>query len=547
MNKLFKQKTQLIINNIIMPDLDINFNIKFDAADAQPVNDVTILNLTPETIRNINIGQTLILNAGYFGNLGSILVGKIKNITASNGTVDRSLKLTVTPDINVILTQNVSKSYAPGTLASYIVKDILNEVDIETGTIKLNSDIVYTNGKVISGAIDFILKQIVSETNSFLFVRCNILYITDSEYEINTGVFLNSDTGLIGSPEIIEINGATGYKIKSLLNPLLTVGSVFFLGSKYLSGLFRVQDGTHNGDFTTVVNCYPTDKVSRYVPILGIDKNDKKGENTPKGKIWTFLINKGFSKASASGVMGNIEQESNYDPTSQNSIGAYGLFQWLGTRRTNLEAYATSQSVAVSDMQLQLEYFYYEITQGDEINCFSAYGGLDAFKSASDPSTAATTFEAAFERSGGSALQSRIDYAVAVFAWNGGGSSANSTPATTSVSGGDGNFKEGAFKCECGCGLDVVPELKNKFNQLWDNVGGGIVITSGARCPYQNALVGGVPDSLHLTGEACDSYIPGGSVDYLADSELNVGLGVIRYYNSGFVHGQMYPRDTVGD
>lgn len=548
MSNLFKREKQLIVNGAIMPDLDIDFSITFNSADEQPVNDVTIMNLTKDTIRPIGNGQTVILNAGYAGNLGNVLAGKIKDTSTASGALDNSLKLMVTPDVSVILTAKVSKSYAPGTLASYIVKDVLSGVDMELGTIKLNRDLIYTDGKVISGTVDAVLKQIVKETNSFLFVRCNILYIVDSVYEIDTGILLNGSTGLIGSPERVDLNGVTGYKITSLLNPMLTVGSVFRLESKYLSGLFRVQDGTHSGDFTTVVNCLPTDEVSRYVPPVKKAAAGS-GENTPKGKIWTFLINKGFSKAATSGIMGNMELESGYDPNAENSSsGAYGLLQWLGDRRTGLEAYATANGCAANDMQLQLDYFYIEVTTGAESDCFPIYTdlpNLDAFKSQTDPEAACILFEQAFERSGGDAMQTRIDYALAVYAWDGGGSTGNSG---SGGSGGDGNFPAGAFQCECGCGLDCVPELKNKMNQLWDNVGGGINITSGARCEYQNSITpGSSSTSLHMSGEACDCYISGGGVDYLADSALNVSLGVIRYYSSGFVHCQTYPNDSVGD
>ena len=77
-----------------------------------------------------------------------------------------------------------------------------------------------------------------------------------------------------------------------------------------------------------------------------------------------------------------------------------------------------------------------------------------------------------------------------------------------------------------------------------------IVITSGFRCPDQNVRDGGVPDSLHLSGDACDLYTPGMSaemVDRIARIAQSVGLGTIRYYSSQFVHVQLYPRDTVGD
>ena len=37
-----------------------------------------------------------------------------------------------------------------------------------------------------------------------------------------------------------------------------------------------------------------------------------------------------------------------------------------------------------------------------------------------------------------------------------------------------------------------------------------VVVTSGFRCPELNEAVGGVPDSLHVTGEGADFYVAGG-------------------------------------
>lgn len=531
-----------------MPDLNLDFNITFNKDDEQPVNDVSIINLTPETIRSIATGQVLILNAGYSDDLGNILSGKISDIETSTDKVDRTLKLMVTPDIGVILTKIVSLTYAPGTLASYIVKDLMNKVGLEVGTIKLASNITYADGKIINGTVDIALKQIVSETNSFMFVRCNIIYIVDSVYEIDTGILLNPSTGLIGSPETIDLNGATGYKIKSLLNPMLTVGSVFRLESRYLSGLFRVENGTHSGDFTTVVNCFPTDEVSRYVPPAKISSLTG-GENTPKGKIWTFLINKGFSKAATAGTMANWQQESNFDPTADEGgeggatgSGGYGIAQWTGGRRETLFAMATARSVDVSDLQFQLEHFYWEITEGDEANSFTIYGGLsgglEEFKGFTDPIAACLTFEESYERAGTPVMGARYEYAQVIFDWDGGEAKGVSSSVTN-------HFSDDAFKCACGCGLDCVQELKDKINQVCENTGQQFIITSAARCEYQNNLDGGVWNSEHLFGRACDGYIQGAGVDYLYNAAQNVKLGTIRYYTKQFVHCQTTPYDDI--
>jgi len=120
------------------------------------------------------------------------------------------------------------------------------------------------------------------------------------------------------------------------------------------------------------------------------------------------------------------------------------------------------------------------------------------------------------------------------------------------------HFAKIEYACDCvpekygfgwcdGYPQEMNQELINKIEQLRVNIGVPITISSGVRCPDCNSYWGGVPDSVHLEGGAADLVCPSLSVDELADAALNVGLGVIRYYSSRFVHVQIYPRDTVGD
>ena len=536
-NQLFKRKKELVINGESITDLDIDFNINFNPGTDPIINDITVYNLTPESTAKIVNGSTVTLNAGYGDMMGNLLIGKVSDYEKSNDGKDTALKLYVTPDMTVALSTVVSLTFEPGAIASDVLNDLFDAAGMQAGLMRLTDNIKYEKGKIINGTVQSAIIEIVKETRSFMFTRCNIVYVVEDVYELDTGYLLRPDTGLIGSPEPTDVAGSPGYKIVTLLNPMLTVGSVFRLESQYVSGLFRVDNGTHTGDFTTTLNCLPTDKVSRYVPPTTTNKGT--ADNTPKGQIWNFLIGKGFSKAATAGVMGNMELESRYDPTAVNpTSGAYGLFQWTDTRQSTLYERAQLFGLSADSIAFQMEYFYWEITEGPENTCFPSYtdlSSLDAFKSLTDPEQATIIFEAAFERSGGSAIGDRIDYALAVYAWDGGG--------TTGGVGG-GFFGPDAFKCKCGCGLDVVQELKNKMEQVVA-ITGDFVITSGARCEYQNNIGGGVSDSLHLTGQACDGYVPGGSVDQLYNAARSVGLGTIRYYTDGFVHSQTYPADII--
>jgi len=51
------------------------------------------------------------------------------------------------------------------------------------------------------------------------------------------------------------------------------------------------------------------------------------------------------------------------------------------------------------------------------------------------------------------------------------------------------------------------------MDPLREYIRGPIIITSGYRCRELNSIVGGVHNSEHLTGNACDFYAPGMSLE----------------------------------
>lgn len=65
-------------------------------------------------------------------------------------------------------------------------------------------------------------------------------------------------------------------------------------------------------------------------------------------------------------------------------------------------------------------------------------------------------------------------------------------------------FKNDDFKCKCGCGLDVVEELKELVDEARDIAGVPFIITSGARCLNHNKSIGSNDTSSHIKGLAVD-------------------------------------------
>lgn len=118
--------------------------------------------------------------------------------------------------------------------------------------------------------------------------------------------------------------------------------------------------------------------------------------------IWNFLIEKGFSNECAAGVMGNVMRESSMNSNLTNkSSGAYGLFQWLGDRKSKLIAYANSKGKPTSDVMTQLEFMWSEIsTKGHyEASLFvKKFGSLENFMKISNVDEATIGWEKTFER-----------------------------------------------------------------------------------------------------------------------------------------------------
>lgn len=73
-------------------------------------------------------------------------------------------------------------------------------------------------------------------------------------------------------------------------------------------------------------------------------------------EVYQRAVGLGATKEVAAAVTANVWQESTFQPSVVNSIGAAGLFQWLNGRRTNMEASAASKGVEWTSVKHQVEF-----------------------------------------------------------------------------------------------------------------------------------------------------------------------------------------------
>ena len=124
--------------------------------------------------------------------------------------------------------------------------------------------------------------------------------------------------------------------------------------------------------------------------------------------VYNYYKAKGFNNNQIAGIMGNIQQESDFDTTATNDgSGAYGIFQWLGSRKTELQKFAQERGTSSDDLLTQLEFSWHEMntTEKKTLNMLNE----NKYSSAR---TIARLFESSYERSGGSAVAKRQNYAA---------------------------------------------------------------------------------------------------------------------------------------
>lgn len=115
-----------------------------------------------------------------------------------------------------------------------------------------------------------------------------------------------------------------------------------------------------------------------------------------------------LSKAGAAGVVGNMMQENSLH-TDFNSGGA-GLCQWIGSRQTDLVNFAKQNGESPTSVKAQVGFMMHELSTS------AGYSGLlNELKTTNNAASAATDFEATYERAGIPENAKRAGYAVSAF------------------------------------------------------------------------------------------------------------------------------------
>ena len=141
-----------------------------------------------------------------------------------------------------------------------------------------------------------------------------------------------------------------------------------------------------------------------------------------------YLMDKGLDTVSIAAIMGNIRQESGFDPACRQGGGGpgRGFFQWEegGSRFAALSTLAASRGVSWEDAACQMDFFWSEAdgvfrtySVMDHVYDTGAHAGLGGYMSFAmwqqirDIDWATESFERVYTRASRPAMERRIEYA----------------------------------------------------------------------------------------------------------------------------------------
>lgn len=280
MTTQFDRKVEVIVEDVKITDLDVEFRVIKTLKKEPNTIDLTIFNLNPDNRDQLAQVKdvTVQLSAGYkgrpapgalgavdaaLGALGSpppsesgfglIFEGDVRDVASNFEPPNWLTKLESGDGEKGVRKARVNKSMPPGTLLPIAIQELANELGVGLG----NTALAAVQGTLVEAGKEFLQGVTFSGQASKEFDR--LMKSSGLEWSIQDGalqilpvgtplldlpVILSGETGLVGSPTI----GNDGIvKASALLNSDIVPARLVVLNSDVIKGRFRAERCEYTG------------------------------------------------------------------------------------------------------------------------------------------------------------------------------------------------------------------------------------------------------------------------------------------------------------
>lgn len=266
----FLRIAKLVINirsgdnpgTITLTGLRISFSLQKNLSTASNPGVIKIWNLSSDH-RNLinNFGDEVTLYAGYERGSGLELLYRGDTIAVSHTFTlpDIVTTLECADGDQFVNQKHFSLSFAPQTKVRTVIQEIANNMGIPIAEFGVSDDLVYPRGFSHDGMGKEGLNKACAYPNLQWSVQNGALQVVPIDGTIEEPAFkINVDTGMIGIPQrytfrrqdFIVLGPAVGWKVNTLLYPIILPGAKLDIQSRYLGfqGIFRCETIRHSGD-----------------------------------------------------------------------------------------------------------------------------------------------------------------------------------------------------------------------------------------------------------------------------------------------------------
>ena len=262
----FDCKVKIRCGNAVVSsdDIDIEFDVEFDDNVEADTAEITIYNLTDNTINQFAVNNKITIEAGYGTDTGVIFTGYITKRKSRWEDVDKVMEVRAIDDQNREEIEVESISYSAGTKASYILKDLCGRVGLPIAAFNVVRDYEYTDEVSVDGDLFRAIQQYADVCKVSAYICKSKIYVRSLSDGDNTKFVLSSDTGLLSVEEFEDevesreegfTDTIKGFDVEMLGQHRIQTASIITLDSKNYKGTFRVKEGKHrykyNGSYTT--------------------------------------------------------------------------------------------------------------------------------------------------------------------------------------------------------------------------------------------------------------------------------------------------------
>ena len=245
--------------------LDVEFTVPFDD-DMEPNEaEIIVYNLSDKTIKRLKKKAAISIEAGYQDDTGVIFSGYVSKVTTQFDGAD---KVTTIKALDDIKKHNLkSTTFAAGTKASVILKNLIKKTGIPIAVFKVRRDHTYKDSQTVEGNLMSEIKRYAEVCGISVYVSKGKVYARYIKQGDNLNFTVSVDTGMIGSPTSYteEITAEDfedtidGYEVEMLLQHRISAGGIVKLDSRIANGTYRVCSGEHRfspDEAITVVKMY---------------------------------------------------------------------------------------------------------------------------------------------------------------------------------------------------------------------------------------------------------------------------------------------------